>query len=176
MNELFGYLKNNNLYSSFEEGKDSIWTSDKFSDFVMASYLNPLIPGGGKTEDEIESYINWVKINAIDEAKILDIGCGPGIYCEKLSSLGYRVTGVDISSKAILYAKDQTNQKQSNIDYICDDIFKVEFDNKFNVIIILYKTFATFSKEKRLSLLSKINKLLDKGGGITFRCSFDRRI
>lgn len=40
--------------------------------------------------------------------KVLDIGCGQGVFCRKLSSLGVEVTGVDASPKLIKTAKERS--------------------------------------------------------------------
>lgn len=164
MNSLFNILKENNSIEVFKSGKDSMWTSEKFSNFVFNSFINPEIPGGGKNNEQIEEYVDLIQKNTTINKNLLDIGCGVGFYCEKLSDLGFNVTGVDISKKLISYAKEQTLKNNSKINYICDDIFNVSFDKKFDVIIILYKTYATFSEQDRVKLLSKLYSLLSEDG------------
>ncbi|MFT4943871.1 MAG: 2-polyprenyl-3-methyl-5-hydroxy-6-metoxy-1,4-benzoquinol methylase, partial [Flavobacteriales bacterium] len=39
------------------------------------------------------------------DAKILDLACGKGRHSRHLSTLGYDVTGVDLSEESINYAK-----------------------------------------------------------------------
>lgn len=164
MNSLFKILKENNSLEAFKPGKDNMWTSEKFSNFVFNSFINPEIPGGGKNNEQIEEYVELIQKHSTSNTNVLDIGCGVGFYSEKLSDLGYNVTGVDISPKLIAYAKEQTLKNNSKIKYICDDIFNVSFDKKFDVIIILYKTYATFSEQDRNKLLSKIYSLLSEDG------------
>ncbi|HEY5575346.1 MAG TPA: class I SAM-dependent methyltransferase, partial [Clostridiaceae bacterium] len=44
--------------------------------------------------------------------KILDVGCGTGALCAALSSRGFDVTGIDLSSKMLAVAmKKQENKK-----------------------------------------------------------------
>lgn len=164
MNKLFEILKNNSSCEPFEPGKDNIWTSEKFSDFVLSSYLNPNIPGGGKDSDQIEEYVTLINSYTSKGKNLLDIGCGAGLYCEKLYNTGLNVTGIDISEKAISHAKKQATSKNLNINYICDDVFTVSFEEKFDIIIILYKTFATFSKAERDKLLLRLYNLLAEDG------------
>ena len=39
-------------------------------------------------------------------AEVLDVGCGNGIISRSLGEIGFRVKGIDVSEKAILYAKE----------------------------------------------------------------------
>jgi predicted TPR repeat methyltransferase len=37
--------------------------------------------------------------------RILDLGCGPGLYTQRLASLGHTCVGIDISPASIAYAR-----------------------------------------------------------------------
>lgn len=52
-------------------------------------------------------------LKKISAQKILDAGCGTGYFCGELKKLNYDVTGVDISEKAILVAK----QNHPEVDF-----------------------------------------------------------
>jgi len=52
-----------------------------------------------------------------DETQILDIGCGPGRYSSEFAKRAKQVTGIDISSKMIQYAKRNTANKYLNHAY-----------------------------------------------------------
>lgn len=58
--------------------------------------------------------------------KILDFGCGTGIFCENFAKNGYDVVGVDCSEDMIAYAKEN-HSGGKNITYFCEDIrnFKI---------------------------------------------------
>ena len=58
--------------------------------------------------------------------KILDFGCGTGIFCEHFARNGYEVIGVDVSFDMIEYAKKNHSFHSGGgggkIEYYCDDI------------------------------------------------------
>ena len=55
-------------------------------------------------------------------ARVLDLGCGPGVpYDLHLTSLGYRVTGVDFCQKHLRRARKLVPQER----FICGDISEV---------------------------------------------------
>jgi len=61
----------------------------------------------------------------------LEIGCGTGIYPIKNKKLfeNIQYCGIDISSTAIEYCKNN-----SNFEFICGDFIKIEFDRKFDLV------------------------------------------
>ena len=63
---------------------------------------------------------------SLNGLRILDIGCGGGILCEPLSRLGAEVTGIDTNEKAIKVAKEHARIKKLKINYIHDELSKVE--------------------------------------------------
>ena len=67
--------------------------------------------------------------------KILDIGCGGGLLCEPLSRLGAGMTGIDASYKNIEVAKLHSKEMNLNIKYICCSPEKLNFKDKFDVIL-----------------------------------------
>jgi len=54
--------------------------------------------------------------------RILVVGCGGGELCRVLARLGHRVTGIDISEKAIQYASTQDTEHK--VEWIREDIEK----------------------------------------------------
>ncbi|RIM45846.1 class I SAM-dependent methyltransferase [Staphylococcus cohnii] len=147
----------------YKKSPNNIWTSKELSDLVLQSYLRPEIPGGSLNENQINSNVEFIKKH-IDEKfykKGLDIGCGIGNYCEKLSDLGYNMEGIDISRTAINYAQ---NKKRNNINYINKDIFKYHTKKKYDFILLLYGTYSTFDSKQRRNLLKKTKNLMNNNG------------
>ncbi|MCO4365753.1 class I SAM-dependent methyltransferase [Staphylococcus agnetis] len=166
MQQILNHLKS---YEAFEAGADNIWTSKKFEEFVLKSYVDPSIPGGGQTLEDTSDLFNTLdNLKFVNRVNLLDIGCGVGTHCEEFNSRGFNVTGIDISKKAIDYAKEQNYNLNADIKYICGDIFKTRFKNKFEIVTILYKTLATFSEVDRKVLMNKIKSILSSEGLLIF--------
>jgi len=72
---------------------------------------------------------------------ILDLGCGPGIFCRALSQLGYRVYGIDYSEPMIEVAKRET--KDPTIEYQVGDVYDIPFENDMFDTIICLGVFQT---------------------------------
>lgn len=95
------------------------------------------------------------------EAKILDLGCGPGIPFDRyLVEKGFDVTGVDTSQKHIEMAR--LNVPKAN--FIRDDISSANFARgSFDAVISLYTIFH-IPREEHGELLQKIRRLLRDDG------------
>jgi 2-polyprenyl-3-methyl-5-hydroxy-6-metoxy-1,4-benzoquinol methylase len=49
--------------------------------------------------------VNWINKKVSQNSKIIDLGCGPGLYTYELGKLGHNVLGVDFNKKSINYAQ-----------------------------------------------------------------------
>jgi len=67
--------------------------------------------------------------------KVLDLGCGDGLFSKEIAKLNNEVYGIDVSPLAIEKAKQQENPKLK-LHFQIQDIFKLEFkDNFFDTVI-----------------------------------------
>ena len=80
--------------------------------------------------DAIKSYPN----KTLKNKKILDVGCGGGIFCEPLARLGADVTGIDTNKKAIQSASNHAKSEKLKIKYLNTDLANINNDNKFDII------------------------------------------
>lgn len=96
-----------------------------------------------------------------DNARVLDIGMGEGRNAVFLASKGYKVTGIDISPKAVQKAMKLADEYGVTIRSISRPIDDVNLDyQSFDAIVCYY-----FYKE---GLIKKIIPWLKKGGVLIF--------
>lgn len=96
--------------------------------------------------------------------KLLDLGCGPGVYAERFHSAGYEVTGMDFSKRSIEYAKEQTAARNGKIGYFYQDYLTIDFDGCFDVVTLIYCDFGVLSTKDRATLMDKVYKGLRPDG------------
>jgi SAM-dependent methyltransferase len=65
--------------------------------------------------------------------KILEVGCGLGYTSYAMAKAGHKVTGIDISSNDIKYAKE--NFEDPNLEYICSSLESYATNQKFDLIV-----------------------------------------
>ena len=95
---------------------------------------------------------------------ILDLGCGPGLYAERLAQAGFQVTGVDFSQNSIDYAVDQARAKQLSIQYRCQDYLELDDQAQYSAVLLIYGDFCPLSPEQRAKLLANVHAALKLGG------------
>lgn len=103
-------------------------------------------------------------LNIPENGQILDLACGRGRHAIYLNSLGFEVTGADLSENSINYAKQFEN---STLHFEVHDMCK-SFNKPFDAIFNLFTSFGYFEKdEENLSTLKAIKTdLNDSGFGV----------
>jgi 2-polyprenyl-3-methyl-5-hydroxy-6-metoxy-1,4-benzoquinol methylase len=83
------------------------------------------LPGWNDAEKLAEHITQLTRIFAREEiprsGRVLDIGCGAGNISFWLETLGYSVTGIDVSSVAIEWAMDQARLSNSQVKFSVDN-------------------------------------------------------
>jgi SAM-dependent methyltransferase len=69
------------------------------------------------------------KFDVPEGARLIDIGCGNGLYADMFAQQGLRVSAVDLSDAAIGYAKQHRN---ATVDWIAADALTLPFDSEFD--------------------------------------------
>lgn len=109
-----------------------------FSSWFDTPYYHILYKNRG--EDEAEEFMkNLVGFLEIPEgATILDLACGKGRHARFLHSLGYDVTGVDLSANSIQHAKKfEQEQLQFHTHCMCKPFGNLKYDAVFNLFTSL---------------------------------------
>lgn len=89
-----------------------------------------------ETEGLVEKTIEFIKKRSINNARILDIGCGSGCISIVLKKeLDCLVTAMDISSSALSVAKENAILNNADINFINKDITKYSTKETYDVII-----------------------------------------
>ena len=95
------------------------------------------------------------------DARILDLGCGPGIpYDLHLSDRGYSLTGIDFCLKHLRKAAARVPTGS----FICADLMEVRFPTEsFDAVLSLYTIFH-MPKSYHREMLERIYGMLKSGG------------
>ncbi len=164
--KLYEFARRPKLY---EPGNSIMWTDPYISKQLLECHLNTNNDMASRSNDKIDLVIDWIeKHTNKNEMDILDLGCGPGLYAEKLARHGHKVTGVDFSSNSISYAKKATLINKSNITYLCKNYLNIDFIEAFDLVILIYLDFCVLNIQERKIVLDNIYKSLKDGGVFIF--------
>jgi SAM-dependent methyltransferase len=100
-------------------------------------------------------------LNLPDDAKILDLACGKGRHSVYLNTLGFDVTGADLSENSIAEASEFENEK---LHFKVHDM-REPFEEKFDAVFNLFTSFGYFeSDDDNLTTLKAIQESLTEYG------------
>jgi len=147
------------------------WDDAHISRQMLKAHLDPNFDGASRRHDVIDQSVRWID-SVLKESgkKILDLGCGPGLYCERFARLGYQVTGIDYSYNSIDYARRIANEKGLKIDYEYQDYLAMEISDKFDCILLIFCDYGVLSPKNRLKLLENAHRAMKPGGKIILDC------
>jgi 2-polyprenyl-3-methyl-5-hydroxy-6-metoxy-1,4-benzoquinol methylase len=138
--DITGIIKTVGNPTPYDKGTDMMWTDEHISKFLLEAHLNPETGAASRTPTEIDKTVDMIDKKLRPGSVILDLGCGPGLYTERLAKKGHRVTGVDFSRNSIAYAIEQREKHQSNIEYLNADYLNLDFESQFDLIMMIVST------------------------------------
>ena len=153
----------------YSPGTALMWVDEYISTQLLETHLSQDIELASRKETTISSTVEWIlgKVPG-DRLNILDLGCGPGLYTEKLAELEHLVTGMDYSSNSIRYAEDSARRKKLNISYRQQDYLELKEENRYDLILLIFTDFGVLNPKQRKTLLDNIYRALKPGGTFIF--------
>jgi SAM-dependent methyltransferase len=95
----------------------------------------------------------------------LDVACGAGRLTFPLDALGYKMSGVDLSSQLIRIAKEEARKRNLTVKFSVGDMRKLRTQGRFDAAICMWGSFTYLeSIDDMLNALRGMNKNLKKGG------------
>lgn len=161
-------IKNASNPKPYDKGTAVMWTDKYISKQLLASHINSDIDIASRKAESIDLTTQWIIKQLGDKARVLDLGCGPGLYTQRIANAGHRVTGMDFSQSSIDYAKQQADSAGLDIDYVCGNYLETDFGSGYDLIMMIYCDFGVLSLEDRQRLLSKVYDALSPGGMFIF--------
>ena len=140
-------------------------TKDWFTDWFNTPYYHVLYKDRNN-EEALLFMKNITTFLALPKTThILDLPCGKGRHSVFLNSLGYQVTGGDLSENSIKYAQEFEND---SLNFSVHDMRK-PYNNQYNAIFNLFTSFGYFEDdEDDILILQNIKEGLKKDGVFVF--------
>jgi SAM-dependent methyltransferase len=135
--------------------------SDWFTDWFNTSYYHTLYKDRNDKDAQLfmRNIINFLKIPP--SSHLLDLPCGKGRHSIYLNSLGYKVTGADLSENSIQAAKKYEN---NTLNFKLKDMRK-PFNIKYDAVFNLFTSFGYFENDMDdILVLKNIHKGLRENG------------
>jgi len=148
------------------DGENLPWDELAFSQRMLREHLDQTHAAASRPLDEILIHVDGLEreLKLSYGSRILDVTCGPGLYCHELARRGYRVTGVDFAPAAIGYAREKAIEEGLNCIFVQQDVRQMDFNEGFEAAILLYGQLNVFTKDDAAGLLRRVAMALLPSG------------
>ncbi len=149
----------------FERSRANIWDDPHISQQMLQAHIHPEWDAASRKHSFVDASVHWLHESILPEASdILDLGCGPGLYCQRLARLGHQLTGVDMSPTSIAYGKKQAEAAGLNIQYQLSNYLQLDLEAAFNAALLIYCDFGALTDDERHRLAANVFQALRPGG------------
>lgn len=149
----------------YEPGNSVMWTDPHIARELLRLHLDPEHDIASRSAPKIDRTAEWILRQAGKQGmEVLDLGCGPGLYAERMARQGHAVTGVDFSEHSLRYAGDRARQLGLVIDYRQGNYLELDVENRFDLAVLIYLDFGVLLPAERDRVLGNIVRSLKPGG------------
>ena len=143
-----------------------LWTDNHISARMLEFHLDPDSEPASRTREFIDRSADWISdhFGLADGIRLLDLGCGPGLYTSRFHDAGAEVTGIDFSRRSLDYARRTAEEDGRAIRYIEGNYLELEFPGPFDLATLIYCDFCALSPHQRRTLLGRIRAALAPKG------------
>lgn len=139
------------------EGEKIPWNDPDFSRRMLAEHLSQTHDAASRRFEIIDQHVDWIHQHVLKEqvTRILDLGCGPGLYTSRLAKLGHRCVGIDFSPASIAYAREQAETAGLDCEYIQHDLRSADFGGGYGLVMSIFGEFNVFRPAEAQGILAK---------------------
>jgi SAM-dependent methyltransferase len=147
------------------EGEKIPWNEPDFSQRMLQEHLSQEHDAASRRLRTIDDHVEWIhtKILSGKRGKILDLGCGPGLYTSRMARLGHTCTGIDFSPASIAYAREHAEIEKLPCLYIQKDIREADYGEGYDLAMLIFGEFNVFKPSDARAILAKASEALKAG-------------
>jgi SAM-dependent methyltransferase len=143
----------------------SIWRDQHVQQQLLLAHLDESHDLATRRPATVEATIDWLVDGLPQGAAVLDLGCGPGLYAQRLADRGFDVTGVDVNAASLRHARDRA---VGSVRYVMGDYSVDMPPGPFDLVVMIYLDFGTHLPAVQRRLLEMIRSRLRPGGRFIF--------
>lgn len=157
----------------FEPSEAPFWDDPHIAVSLLATHLDETSALASRTGAELDRAVAALAARGLagPGARVLDLGCGPGLVATRLARLGCEVTGLDLSRSSLAYARAAAERDGLAIEYRRADFLELDDVARYDLVLQSYGEISTFAPAVRDDLLARVRRALAPGGAFVFDAS-----
>ncbi|MFN2224670.1 MAG: class I SAM-dependent methyltransferase [Anaerolineae bacterium] len=153
------------------EGEKIPWNDPEFSRRMLKEHLSQAHDAASRRAEIIDRQVAWIHDSLLkgQPSRILDLGCGPGLYTSRLAALGHTCVGIDFGPASIEYARQQAGAAGLDCHYHLEDVRRADYGRAdpgpgYRLVMFLYGEINVFRRSEAEAILQKAHAALEPGG------------
>ncbi len=166
MGQLLEMIERQAVPEPWAEGDKIPWDDPDFSRRMLGEHLTQAHDMASRRFAVIDKHVAWIHATLLGAkpSKILDLGCGPGLYTSRLTRLGHECAGIDFSPASIAYAREQAQKEGLGCTYRQHDIRTAEYGTGYDLVMFLFGELNVFRPADAQAIVRRAFRALRKGG------------
>jgi SAM-dependent methyltransferase len=144
------------------EGEKIPWNDPGFSLRMLEEHLSQEHDAASRRFEIVDSHVEWIHQHVLkaNPSRILDLGCGPGLYANRLAAFGHTCVGIDFSPASIAYAREQARVDGLDVTYIQGDIRTADYGDGYDLVMQIFGEFNVFRPAEARGILERAYRAL----------------
>ncbi len=160
----------------WRDGRQIPWHDSDFSQRMLRVHLDQSTHMASRTREVIASHVRWLDQLLREEfgadparRRVLDVGCGPGLYCHELARRGWRPVGFDIAPAPLAWARQAAAAEGLACRFLEADLTRLDDAalaalGAADCITFWYGEVHSFPEQEAAAFLARLATLLTPGG------------
>ena len=150
----------------WDEGDKIPWDEPDFSARMLRYHVSQDHDAASRRAQKIDEHVDWIHNTLLSgrPTRILDLGCGPGLYTTRLAALGHQSVGIDFSPASIAHARQLTEEQELACQHVEADLREANFGAGFGLAMQIFGELNVFRPADAIRILTKAHAALDAGG------------
>lgn len=150
------------------EGSKLPWHDPGFSERMLREHLSQEHDQASRRTAAIDRHVAWLHHVVMRDTpgRVLDLGCGPGLYTSKLARLGHTCVGVDFSPASIAHARAEAQREGLACRYDLADLRACRVDGSFGAVLMISGELNTFTPDDARAILAVARRSLAAPGAL----------
>jgi SAM-dependent methyltransferase len=146
------------------------WDDPYISERMLEAHLDPETDAATRRPATVAATVaHLVESMALQPGdRLLDLGCGPGLYALPFGRLGLRVTGIDLSARSISHARNAATRERVSVECRVGDYCRDDLGGPFDGAVLIYLDFGVLEDTSRDALLDRLRSAIRPGGSFAF--------
>lgn len=164
--DLMDIIHRQTVPDPWSEGEKIPWNEPGFSQRMLREHLSQAHDAASRRFETIERHVAWIQHFVLSDqpTKILDLGCGPGLYSNRLAKLGHECIGIDFSPASITHAQESAQVEKLKCTYLQQDIRVANYGQGYGLAMLIFGEFNTFRRSDARLILKKAQQALVENG------------